>query len=71
MDSEEVLSNRKNKFLSIGRNKGFLKNSLKDKDLSMKLRFSENLKGKILRNKNEYMIFSSLLILFGLIVYFL
>ena len=62
MTRDEIIDHRKNKFLSIGRNKGFISRPNDSKTLSMKQNFIDNLKIKILKNKNILIIVSILLI---------
>ena len=62
MSRDEVLNHRKNKFLSIGRNKGFISQSESTHTLSMKQSFIDNLKGKIFENKKQFIILISILI---------
>ena len=50
MNGEEIFTHRKNKFLSIGRNKGFRSNVEISKNLSMKISFIDKIK-KIILNK--------------------
>ena len=50
MGRDEVLSHRKNKFLSIGRTRGFINNSEDIKNLSMQQNFIDNLKNRIVKN---------------------
>ena len=57
MDKEEILAQRKNKFLSIGRTKGFSTESNINKDLSMKNSFFEKIKIFIINNKKLLWIF--------------
>jgi acetyl-CoA carboxylase carboxyl transferase subunit alpha len=71
MDREDILIDRKNKFLSIGRNQGFKNNPNKNSHLSMKVGFGENLKSKFLKNKNRYIIFGAIFVLFSFIIYIL
>ena len=61
MDKDEILSHRKNKFLSIGRTKGFTSQSASLEDLSMKENIFEKL--KIQLNKNKKIILSGIIIL--------
>jgi len=70
MDKEEILNHRKNKFLSIGRNKGFTSKSSQLENLSMKETFIDKLKIKLKRDKNiVYLsIFVITLIFLGLIL---
>tara|TARA_B100001123_G_scaffold155850_1_gene180514 strand:- start:3396 stop:4496 length:1101 start_codon:yes stop_codon:yes gene_type:complete len=63
MDGKEILAQRKNKFLSIGRTKGFLSQTNINEDLSMKTSFFEKLKIKILNNKKILLVPIILLIL--------
>ena len=71
MDREDILIDRKNKFLSIGRNQGFINNPNKNSHLSMKVGFGENLKNKFLKDKNRYIIFGAIFMLFSFIIYIL
>ena len=71
MDREDILIDRKNKFLSIGRNQGFINNPNKNSHLSMKVGFGENLKNKFLKDKNRYIIFGAIFVLFSFIIYIL
>ena len=52
MEKHEILNHRKNKFLSIGRSKGFTSQSEVTQSLSMKENFIEKLKTKIKKNIN-------------------
>ena len=63
MSKEEILNHRKNKFLSIGRTKGFISQSADTQTLSMKSNFVDNLKAKIFKNKNQLIIIAAILIL--------
>jgi len=63
MSKEEVLNHRKNKFLSIGRSKGFVSETKTDDSLHMKQNFLDILKIKIVKNKNQLSIFAIVLIL--------
>tara|TARA_Y100000590_G_scaffold184670_1_gene210454 strand:- start:2955 stop:4055 length:1101 start_codon:yes stop_codon:yes gene_type:complete len=56
MDNKEILAQRKNKFLSIGRAKGFSSQASINEDLSMKTSFFEKVKNKILTNKKFLLI---------------
>ena len=53
MSKDEVLNHRKNKFLSIGRSKGFISQSVTDDSLHMKQNPVDILKVKIVKNKNQ------------------
>ncbi len=63
MSKEEVLNHRKNKFLSIGRSKGFVSETKTDDSLHLKQNFLDVLKIKIVKNKNQLSIFAIVLIL--------
>ena len=63
MSKEEVFNHRKNKFLSIGRSKGFVSETKTDDSLHMKQNFLDVLKIKIVKNKNQLSIFAIVLIL--------
>ena len=56
MDKEQILLHRKNKFLSIGRGKGFASYTDKSESLLMKTTIIDNIKNKILQNKNYLII---------------
>ena len=63
MSKDEVLNHRKNKFLSIGRSKGFISETETDDTLHMKQNFLDILKIKILKNKNQLIIVAIVLML--------
>ena len=70
MNRDEIFSHRKNKFLSIGRKKGFVSKIDSDENLIMK----ENFLQKIFINLKKFqyqIIIASCLLIFGLIYYFL
>ena len=54
MDKDEILTHRKNKFLSIGRNKGFTTQSEDGNDLSMKASVLENINQNFKKNSKIY-----------------
>jgi len=54
MDKDEILTHRKNKFLSIGRNKGFTTQSEDGNDLSMKASVLENINQNFKKNSKVY-----------------
>jgi Acetyl-CoA carboxylase alpha subunit len=54
MDKNEILTHRKNKFLSIGRNKGFTTQSDDRNDLSMKASVLENINQNFKKNSKIY-----------------
>ena len=70
MNRDEIFSHRKNKFLSIGRKKGFVSKIDSDENLIMK----ENFLQKIFINLKKFqyqIIIASFLLIFGLMYYFL
>ena len=71
MDKDEILNHRKNKFLSIGRTKGFTSQSTLSEDLSMKENIFDKLKIKLNKDKKILYvgIFTLFLIFIGLIYY--
>jgi len=71
MNKDEVLNHRKNKFLSIGRSKGFISQSVTDDSLHMKQNLTDILKIKIVKNKNQLIIVAIILILAASIFYLL
>ena len=54
MERDEILNHRKNKFLSIGRNKGFTMQSDVGNDLSMKASILENINHNFKKNSKIY-----------------
>ena len=70
MDRDEVFFHRKNKFLSIGRNKGFTNKINNDENLTMEENFTNKIFIPIKKFKNKIIIATGLLI-FALIIYFL
>ena len=54
MDKDEILTHRKNKFLSIGRNKGFSTQSDDGNDISMKANLLENINQNFKKNSKVY-----------------
>ena len=60
---DEIFNHRKNKFLSIGRNKGFISISEKFDDLSMKSNFTDIVKIKLSKYKKHIAIFFLLVII--------
>jgi len=63
MGKDEILNHRKNKFLSIGRSKGFISETETDNSLHMKQNFLDILKIKIIKNKNQLIIATIVLML--------
>ena len=54
MDKDEILTHRKNKFLSIGRNKGFTTQLKDGNDISMKASVLENINQNFKKNSKIY-----------------
>ena len=71
MSKDEVLNHRKNKFLSIGRSKGFISQSVTDDSLHMKQNPADILKIKIVKNKNRLITVAIILILVASVFYLL
>ena len=66
MDKNEILNHRKNKFLSIGRNKGFTVQSSLSENLSMKENVIDKFKLKFIKDKkNIYFIILFLVLVIG------
>ena len=68
MSAEEIFAHRKNKFLSIGRNKGFASNANISKNLSMKTSIIEKIKNKI--QNNNFFLVAFLIVFFLIIIIF-
>ena len=66
MSGEEIFTHRKNKFLSIGRNKGFTSSANISKNLSMETSIIEKIMNKI-RNKN-YLLAVFLIVIFLIVI---
>jgi acetyl-CoA carboxylase carboxyl transferase subunit alpha len=69
MSREEIFDDRKNKFLSIGRSRGFINRPTNSSNLSINENFIDKLKNKIFKNKKT--LFGIILILLMLSLYFL
>jgi len=69
MSREEIFDDRKNKFLSIGRSRGFINRPTNSRNLSINENFIDKLKNKIFKNKKT--LFGIILILLMLSLYFL
>ena len=54
MNKNEIINHRKNKFLSIGRNKGFTTQSKDGNDISMKASVLENINQNFKKNSKIY-----------------
>ena len=63
MNKDEILMQRKNKFLSIGRAKGFTSHSGVSDSLSMKISMLDNIKTNILKNKKYFLILLAIIFL--------
>ena len=63
LSRDEIIAQRKNKFLSIGRGDGFMKQSTDEKSLGMKKSFLENIKKLLKIFKKELIIFGVLVLL--------
>ena len=63
MNKDEILMQRKNKFLSIGRAKGFTSHSRVSENLSMKISMLDNIKTNILKNKKYFLILLAIIFL--------
>ena len=71
MDKEQILIHRKNKFLSIGRNKGFTTQSDDGNDLSMKASIIENINQNFKKNsKIYYGVFAAVLLILFLSIFY-
>ena len=71
MTKEEILNHRKNKFLLIGRHKGFINKSTDDQTLAMKQHLLDNLKLQVIRNKKLIIGITTLLISIFILSYIL
>ena len=71
MNRDEILNHRKNKFLSIGRSKGFIDQSKETHTLSMKQNFIDIAVSKFIKNKNYLMILLAILIFITSLFYLL
>ncbi len=71
LSRDEIINQRKNKFLSIGRSDGFIKQSTDENSLSMKTNFLDDVKKIILTFKKELIIFGLLIFLFLILYSFL
>ncbi len=71
MNKEDILNHRKNKFLKIGRSKGFVSRLDDISKLSMKKNQINIYIEKILSKKNNLLIFASFVISILLLIYFL
>ena len=68
MSKDEILMQRKNKFLSIGRSKGFTSYSGISENLSMKTSMLDDIKSKILIKKNYLLILLVIILLVAIIL---
>tara|TARA_Y100001970_G_scaffold98307_1_gene123581 strand:+ start:10186 stop:11289 length:1104 start_codon:yes stop_codon:yes gene_type:complete len=69
MSKDEILSQRKNKFLSIGRGRGFVRTSNFKDNLSMKTGFINQVTNNILKYKNYF--FVSLIVILLILSFYL
>ena len=67
MSNDEILAHRKNKFLSIGRSKGFVSNKNNSENLVMKMTLIDKIKFNLTKNKNIIYFIPILLILIMII----
>ena len=63
LNEEEILNQRKNKFLDIGRNKGFSTNTAHQDKLTIKHNLLQNLISNIKLNKKLFISIASILLL--------
>ena len=70
LGKDGIINHRKNKFLLIGRNKGFINQSKDETSLSMETSFLNNIKEVIFQFKKELMIFGVLIFLFCIYYFF-
>ena len=68
MNKDEVFMQRKNKFLSIGRGKGFTTSADQSDGLLMKTSIIENIKNKVLENKNYFLVALVIIIMTMIII---
>ena len=68
LNEEEILNQRKNKFLDIGRNKGFSTNAVNQDKLTIKNNLFQNLTLKIKSNKKLFISTTSILLLLILLI---
>ena len=71
MNGEEIFTHRKNKFLSIGRNKGFINRSSENDKLSMKENFLYILRSKAFSKKKELLIITASIFILGVVLIYL
>ncbi|MDC0142848.1 acetyl-CoA carboxylase carboxyltransferase subunit alpha [Candidatus Pelagibacter sp.] len=69
MNNEEVLLQRKNKFLSIGRNEGFSSTSKISDNLTMNPSFVDKITNKFKDNKNYFLILIVSIVLISIILF--
>ncbi len=69
MESEEIKNQRNNKFLSIGRTKGFTSHTSINQNLSMQETFISKLKNQIRKNKEIFLASLGVILLIVLILY--
>ena len=64
LNQDELINHRKNKFLSIGRSDGFIKQSSEETSLSMKTNLLDDVKKFVFRFKNKLAIFGLFVLFF-------
>ena len=68
MNKDEVFMQRKNKFLSIGRTKGFVSSMDQSEGLLMKTSILENIKNRVIENKNYFIVALVIMIIAAIII---
>ena len=68
MNKDEVFMQRKNKFLSIGRAKGFVSSMDQSEGLLMKTSILENIKNRVIENKNYFIVALVIMIIAAIII---
>ena len=66
MENEEIFNQRKNRFLSIGRNKGFVSQTQINQNLSMQITTTQKIKNLI--DKNYKVLIGSIVVLLLIIL---
>ena len=69
LNEDEILNQRKNKFLNIGRNKGFITKSVDKDKLTVNVNFIQNYFSKLKFNIKSFSIFLGLVIFFVLLIF--
>jgi acetyl-CoA carboxylase carboxyl transferase subunit alpha len=71
MNRDEILNHRKNRFLSIGRTEGFMKQSSDTGNLNINTNFVSNIKDKIFKDKKYFILAMTISFLIFAVYYFL